>query len=195
MRRAAHAPRRVLRVRWGHARLAGGVPRDRVGSGSPSDLHADGHAGEAACPGCGDRRARRSAGTPLRLVVLQDACRPRLTGAARVIASRQFPSASIEWLILTDSAAGRASYAVPQVMLIVVSVLAVFWRVLAFPFLQDDWQFVYDFAHLGPWTVALGAFDPVGKLFYRPIGVLYFATLYQLFGLHVGWYHVVALAI
>ncbi len=101
----------------------------------------------------------------------------------------------VEWLILTDSATDRVPYAVPQAMLIVVGVLAVFWRALTFPFVQDDWQFVYDFAHVGPWTVALAAFDPVGKLFYRPIGVLYFASLYQLFGLHVAGYHVVALAI
>jgi len=68
-----------------------------------------------------------------------------------------------------------------------------YWRVLAQPFVQDDW-YILDLVGRNTLFGAIeGAFSPFGKVLYRPLSSLYFLGMYLAFGLATVPFHVIAL--
>jgi hypothetical protein len=75
------------------------------------------------------------------------------------------------------------------------AVLAVYWEVLRYPFIQDDWAMVRR-AMEAPFGELLRAtFSPYGKVFYRPLGLTYFFLYERVFGLNAVPFHVINLAV
>ena len=73
--------------------------------------------------------------------------------------------------------------------------LLTFWRVVKFPFVQDDWEVIPAFGKIPMWSIARAAFLPRGHFFYRPLGTLYLAGISRIFGLTPVPFHVVALTL
>jgi hypothetical protein len=78
---------------------------------------------------------------------------------------------------------------------LVLSVGAVFWRTVTYPLIQGDWGILEALQNDGSWEFVKSALSPAGQLFFRPVGRLYLAALYHVFGLNPAGYHVTALCL
>lgn len=80
-------------------------------------------------------------------------------------------------------------------VIITAATALIYGSVLAQPFVQDDWGVLYQLKTQSVLDVLSGAFDPAGKVLYRPLGTVYFLAAFQLFGINATPYHVVALIV
>ena len=84
-------------------------------------------------------------------------------------------------------------------LLISVSLAAcvclVYWRVLAYPFVQDDWGQLKALIHTDAPAILSNALSIEGRLFYRPISLVYFMLYYKTFGLNPLYFHIIGLTI
>jgi hypothetical protein len=72
-------------------------------------------------------------------------------------------------------------------------VLVAYWRVFHFPFIQDDWGWLYRFRTESPAALLTSIFTVKGVLFYRPLAELYLYVMYLAFGVNPIPFHAVAL--
>ncbi len=79
----------------------------------------------------------------------------------------------------------------PYLLLLII--VAIFWKTTTYPFIEDDWFRLYHVATTGFLEYVIGIFSPYGKLFYRPLGHIFFLFSYYLFGLSSGAFHVLLL--
>ncbi len=71
--------------------------------------------------------------------------------------------------------------------------LLLYGQIFHQPFVQDDWMIFYRMRTM-PLTEIIGqAFFPTGNIFYRPLGMVYFLLMYNLFGIAPFPFHLVAL--
>ena len=77
--------------------------------------------------------------------------------------------------------------------------LLLYWRVLAYPFIHDDWYWLLAFRRAEASGTELAfiqtLFSPDGQLFFRPLGQLYFFMLYLWTGVNPVPIHILALLI
>lgn len=74
-------------------------------------------------------------------------------------------------------------------------VLLVYAPTLRYPFIQDDWDILAELHGAGTRAFLAGALTPAAKLFFRPVGLVYFALMHAVFGLNAVAYHAAALVI
>ena len=74
-------------------------------------------------------------------------------------------------------------------------VAATYWKVLKYPFIQDDWGILFSIVEMDDFEIVQQAFLPEGKLFYRPLGITYFVLAHLFFGLNSLGYHLLALGL
>ena len=95
--------------------------------------------------------------------------------------------------IKEESKSTLRSLGAHTVLLVLVSI--VFWRAVTYPFIAGDWGILNQLQSRGSWEFLRSALSPADQLFFRPVGRLYLAGLYQVFGLNPFGYHVAALCI
>ena len=78
---------------------------------------------------------------------------------------------------------------------LILSIVAVYWRVFKYPYIQDDWYIINSIRTLGNAEYLSSIFSATGNLFYRPVGQLYFLLLYNLSGLDPIGFHIGAILI
>jgi hypothetical protein len=78
---------------------------------------------------------------------------------------------------------------------LLISIVAVYWRIFKYPFIQDDWYIIDSLRSLGNLGYLSTIFSATENLFYRPIGQLYFFVIYNLSHLDPSGFHVAALSI
>ncbi len=78
-------------------------------------------------------------------------------------------------------------------MLLLGSIVLVYWRAIRFPFVQDDWSVITTLLTHDAASVLKNAFGGASEPFYRPVGQTYILLLYQLFHLQPEGYHIAAL--
>ena len=76
---------------------------------------------------------------------------------------------------------------------VVVITCAVYWQVFSFPFIQDDWALLELFRTNDPITQLIQIFNPIGKIFYRPLAQAYILVMHALFGVNAIPFHIVAI--
>ncbi len=82
------------------------------------------------------------------------------------------------------------------IAVVLAAVIALtYWRVFHFSFIYDDWAFLHSIIFKGGLGYLRDAFSPIGKVAYRPIGAVYFVSLYSLFGQNPGYFHFLGLLI
>jgi len=79
-------------------------------------------------------------------------------------------------------------------LLTVTCLVLVWWKTLTYPYIQDDWFYLYQVAHGNFMEVLKNAFSPFDKLHYRPFNTLFFLFSYKLLGLNSIGYHLLALS-
>ena len=80
-------------------------------------------------------------------------------------------------------------------LLIFCGILAVFWRVVTYPFIQDDWEALHLAVNHDTISLLKMAFSPGSDFVFRPFGVLYIVLVHRLFGLNPLGHHVFALLV
>lgn len=91
---------------------------------------------------------------------------------------------------------GDLRIAVPLfVTALLTEIGGIYWRVLSYPFIQDDWGLLRALVSQDALSYLSGAVSPEGTLFYRPLSLLYFLLYHRLFGLNALPFHVIGLAI
>jgi hypothetical protein len=78
---------------------------------------------------------------------------------------------------------------------IAAAMFAVYYSVITYPFIQDDWYVLHAILTKGSIGFLAEIVRPWSGFFYRPIGELYFLLLYQLFHLQPAGYHFTAILI
>jgi hypothetical protein len=80
-----------------------------------------------------------------------------------------------------------------------LTALLLYWKVLTYPFIQDDWQWLLVFkqAEVSDTEIAFirSLFYFEGALFFRPLGLLYLFAVYLWTGLNPALFHAFALLI
>jgi hypothetical protein len=71
----------------------------------------------------------------------------------------------------------------------------IYWRILPYPFVQDDWGQLKGLAHTDAYSWISSALSMRDKLFYRPISLIYYLVYYKVFGLNPLYFHIVGLTI
>lgn len=74
-------------------------------------------------------------------------------------------------------------------------ILAAYWRVLKFPFIQDDWGWLLRFQTESRGAILKTIFTFKGVVYYRPLAELYLYIMYLVFGANSLPFHVAALAL
>jgi hypothetical protein len=97
----------------------------------------------------------------------------------------------------TGSRFGRENlrFFVVSGFVLAAAVLAVYWEVLRYPFIQDDWWSVRAAMASPLGELLRGVFNPFHQLFYRPLGMTYFFLYERVFGLNPLAFHVINLAV
>lgn len=97
----------------------------------------------------------------------------------------------------TGSHLGRENlrFLVVSGFVLTAAVLAVYWEVLRYPFIQDDWRMVSRAMEAPFGELLRAAFSPYDKVFYRPLGLTYFFLCERVFGLNPVAFHVINLAV
>jgi hypothetical protein len=109
------------------------------------------------------------------------------------------------WLVGLTTYLARASYVaaripatiyalIPAVAVIAAGVL-VNWRVVPYPFIQDDWHSFARIAFESPGGFVSSEISPFGKVLYRPLGSVWFLVAFYLFDLNATMLHMAALII
>ena len=80
-------------------------------------------------------------------------------------------------------------------LVLFLCVAATYWKVLKYPFIQDDWGILFSIVEMDDFEIIQQAFLPEGKLFYRPLGITYFVLAHWFFGLNSLGYHILALGL
>jgi len=88
-------------------------------------------------------------------------------------------------------ASGRIRFLALSLSLL-VAVTAIYWKIFGYPFIYDDWGILNSIIYHDPIAYLGSAFSPLGKIFYRPLGSLYFEIAYFLFKLDPAGFHAVA---
>ena len=83
---------------------------------------------------------------------------------------------------------------IPAVAVIAAGTL-VHWRVVHYPFIQDDWQSFARIAFDSPSRFLASEISPIGKVLYRPLGSLWFLVAFYVFDLNATTLHTAALII
>jgi len=73
--------------------------------------------------------------------------------------------------------------------------LFIYWKILSYPFIQDDWCVISTVMHDGTWKFISSALDPSSMLFYRPFSLIYILITFRIFYLNPLGYHILALSI
>jgi hypothetical protein len=82
------------------------------------------------------------------------------------------------------------------IALLLLAVIAlIYWRVFHYSFIYDDWAFLHSIIFKGGARFLRDSFSPFDKVTYRPIGAVYFVTLYSLFGQNPFYSHAIGLLI
>jgi hypothetical protein len=81
---------------------------------------------------------------------------------------------------------------VPPALLIAV-ICVLYFPLLQFPFVQDDWGLLHNFGFHSAMPALAGVFNPAGQIFYRPLAFVYCAVVYYVFGLNPLGFHILAL--
>ncbi|MBE7433592.1 MAG: glycosyltransferase family 39 protein [Anaerolineales bacterium] len=68
------------------------------------------------------------------------------------------------------------------VLLISGIIASIYWRVIFFPFISDDWWFLRQIQSLGLTNSLQHSFNPNGKTVYAPLGEAFMALMYKIFG-------------
>jgi len=76
-------------------------------------------------------------------------------------------------------------------LVLLLLLLTVFWRVLGYPFIQDDWGMLYHLRFYG----FKDTFRFASEFFFRPLGVLYLSALFKVFGIWPLPFHLAGLLI
>jgi len=79
--------------------------------------------------------------------------------------------------------------------LITLLVIGVYWRLLFYPFVQDDWARMFWVSSHAPGELLRQLFHPFSRLMYRPLSGLFSLVCYRFFGLNPFPYHAAALVI
>ena len=77
--------------------------------------------------------------------------------------------------------------------LLIAVVTLLYLPLVRYPFVQDDWALLHEFAFQPASALVLDILSPVGKLFYRPAGDLYSAIVCGLFGLNATGCHLLSM--
>jgi hypothetical protein len=80
-------------------------------------------------------------------------------------------------------------------LLVAAAASLVHARILAYPFIQDDWIRLDEARTTDPLTLFLRELSPFDKGEYRPLGTLYFILIARVIGLHPFVTHLIALLI
>jgi hypothetical protein len=88
---------------------------------------------------------------------------------------------------------GRRSLLLPSFL--VLSIVAVYWPVFKYPFVQDDWIILHRLTFQNTLDYLLQAISPVGRVFYRPMGEIAFFVVHVFFGENPVGFHVVGIAL
>ena len=78
---------------------------------------------------------------------------------------------------------------------LIFTVLLTYGKVLNYPFVQDDWGWIYRFKNNDLLSVFKMIFNIQGKTFFRPLGQAYFLFMFKFFGMNPLPYHLSALMI
>lgn len=78
---------------------------------------------------------------------------------------------------------------------VLVTICVVYWRVLDYPFVQDDWGQLDALRHTDTRSVLSDALSMKGKLVYRPLSQCYFLLYYKVFRLNPLYFHVFGLMV
>ncbi|RJO71858.1 MAG: hypothetical protein C4523_03335 [Myxococcales bacterium] len=70
-----------------------------------------------------------------------------------------------------------------------------YFRVIAYPYLYDDWAVLKNAAAQTPMDYLAQVFSPEGKVLYRPLGLLYMFAVQRLFGDNPVPFHLAALVL
>ena len=84
---------------------------------------------------------------------------------------------------------------VALVCAVAAAALVVHAPVLRYPFIQDDWSYLYRVLFADPLRLVGEQFTPFGKHFYRPIWPLYFLLVGKVFGLQPVLSHAIGLVL
>lgn len=76
---------------------------------------------------------------------------------------------------------------------IVLVALAIYWPALYYPFVQDDWCNLSALEHRDAMTNLREEFDPTGKVYYRPLGMVLFLAFHGMAGLEAWPVHLAEL--
>jgi len=89
----------------------------------------------------------------------------------------------------------RSSGRRPLILLgiLAVGMLVAYAKIFRFPFIQDDWGWIYRFRTESPQSLFRTFFTPTGVLFFRPLALSYLYGMYRIFGVNPVPFHVVAL--
>ncbi len=74
-------------------------------------------------------------------------------------------------------------------------VLAIYWPALYYPFVQDDWCNLSALEHRSALANLREEFDPAGKVYYRPLGMVFFLAIHGLSGLAAWPVHLAELGL
>lgn len=77
--------------------------------------------------------------------------------------------------------------------LIPIITLAVFWRTIPLPFIQDDWGHIVSFKLHRPLALVAHFLDPRHRIFYRPAAWTYLLAVFTIFGGRAWVFHLLAL--
>ncbi len=80
-------------------------------------------------------------------------------------------------------------------LVLAAAIALVYWPIVTFPFIQDDWGHLNGLVTLGPLKYLCDGVSQSDRLFWRPIGLIYFALYYRIFGLHPLPFHLVGMLI
>jgi hypothetical protein len=78
---------------------------------------------------------------------------------------------------------------------LIFTVVGIYWRVMKYPFIQDDWCLLNSLVKDGGTNFLTNAISSYQAKFYRPVSQTMIAILYFVFGLNPSGYHVVALVL
>lgn len=81
------------------------------------------------------------------------------------------------------------------VVALLVAIGVVYWPVLTYPFIQDDWGQLRALVNGDAFSFFSNALSVKGKLFFRPLSLAYFVVYHRLFGLNPLPFHIIGLTI
>lgn len=78
-------------------------------------------------------------------------------------------------------------------LLLTITILALYWPVFKYPYIQDDWLILHRLAFSSTSEFFARAFSPLDRVFYRPAGDTVFFVIHSIFGTNPTGFHLVGL--